>query len=68
MSSPSQTEIIRRRKSKRYGQGGAVTVRRGRTTRPITGSLFDLSTGGCLIWADWFCDFHSTELIEIKLQ
>lgn len=60
--------IIRRRKTKRYGKSGAVTLRRAISAPLITGSLFDLSMGGCLIWVDQCCQIDASELIEVKLQ
>jgi len=68
MREATGTDIIRRRKAKRYGQGGAVTLRRAVSAPALNGSLFDLSSGGCLVWADRSTRFDPAELIEIKLQ
>ena len=58
--------VIRRRKARRYGQSGSVTIRRAISLPPLTGSLFDLSTGGCLIWADRVCHFDPAEFLEMN--
>jgi c-di-GMP-binding flagellar brake protein YcgR len=60
--------LIRRRSAKRYGKNGSVTLRRDVNSLVITGSLFDLSTGGCLVWLDWPVIFTPTEFVEVKLQ
>jgi len=59
---------VRRRTAKRYGKSGSVALRRVVSAPLLTGSLFDLSTGGCLIWLDCECAFEAAELIEVKLQ
>jgi c-di-GMP-binding flagellar brake protein YcgR len=59
---------IRRRKAMRYGQSGLVTIRRARSLPPVTGSLFDLSAGGCLVWADAICSFDPSEFLEMNLR
>ena len=60
--------VIRRRKAMRYGQSGSVTIRRAVSLPPVTGSLFDLSSGGCLIWMDRVCQFDPSEFLEINLR
>jgi c-di-GMP-binding flagellar brake protein YcgR len=60
--------VIRRRKAMRYGQSGSVTIRRAVSLPPITGSLFDLSAGGCLVWADCVCSFDPAEYLEMNLH
>ncbi len=57
-----------RRKHKRFGQSGAVTMRRIASGPHLTGALFEISTGGCLIWTDWLTPFEPAELIEVRLQ
>ncbi len=61
-------KVIRRRKARRFGQSGSVTIRRAVSLPPVTGSLFDLSQGGCLIWADRICHFDPSEFLEINLR
>jgi c-di-GMP-binding flagellar brake protein YcgR len=60
--------VIRRRKARRYGQSGSVTIRRAISAPLLTGSLFDLSTGGCLVWADRVCSFDASEFLEMTLH
>jgi len=59
---------IRRRMARRYGKNGSITLRRVVSAPVITGSLFDLSLGGCLIWLDWEATFDPSEMIEVRLQ
>jgi c-di-GMP-binding flagellar brake protein YcgR len=60
--------LIRRRTSRRYGKNGTVAIRRVVTEPHITGSLFDLSVGGALIWLDDKLDITPPEYVEVKLQ
>jgi c-di-GMP-binding flagellar brake protein YcgR len=60
--------VIRRRKARRYGQSGSVTIRPAISAPLITGSLFDLSTGGCLVWADRVCTFDPSQFLEMTLH
>jgi c-di-GMP-binding flagellar brake protein YcgR len=60
--------VIRRRKTRRYGQSGSVTIRRSVSLPQLTGSLFDLSLGGCLVWADRVCQFDPSEFLEMNLR
>jgi c-di-GMP-binding flagellar brake protein YcgR len=67
MSNPN-TAPLERRKHKRFGINGDVTVRRVISGPSIKGSLFDLSLGGCLIWIDTDVDFTPVDIIEVRLQ
>ncbi len=60
--------VIRRRKAQRFGQSGSVTIRRAVSAPHVTGSLFDLSAGGCLVWADRVCSFDPSEFLEMHLR
>jgi c-di-GMP-binding flagellar brake protein YcgR len=60
--------VIRRRKTRRYGQSGSVTIRPAISAPLLTGSLFDLSAGGCLVWADRICSFDPSEFLEMNLH
>jgi len=60
--------VIRRRKTRRYGQSGSVTIRHAVSAPPLTGSLFDLSSGGCLVWVDRVCSFDPAEFLELTLR
>ncbi len=62
------TAEIRRRRHKRYGQNGHVTLRRVITGPNLEGDLFDISLGGCLIWLETPVRFQPHDLIEVKLQ
>lgn len=59
---------IRRRKARRYAQSGSITIRRTLSLPPLNGSLFDLSAGGCLVWADRACLFDPSEFLELNLR
>jgi c-di-GMP-binding flagellar brake protein YcgR len=60
--------VIRRRKARRFGQSGSITIRQAVSAPLLTGSLFDLSDGGCLIWADRVCSFDPAEFLEMHLR
>ena len=59
---------LRRRRHKRYGQNGVVTVRLALSGPGLSGSLFDISIGGCLVWMDHEVPFSSTDIVEVRLQ
>ena len=59
---------LRRRKNKRYGIGGVVTVRFALSGPALCGSLFDISVGGCLVWMESEVLFTSTDIVEVSLQ
>jgi hypothetical protein len=58
----------RRRRHPRFGKRGTATLRRAVSEPACTGSLFDLSLGGCLIWLDAPLPFNPADLLEIKLE
>ena len=62
------TAEVRRRRHKRYGQNGHVTMRRVITGPNLEGDLFDISLGGCLIWLDIPVRFQASDFVEVKLQ
>ena len=68
MNKVARGSTIRRRKAMRYGQSGSVTIRQAVSLTPVTGSLFDLSAGGCLVWADVVCSFDPSDYLEMSLH
>ncbi len=59
---------LRRRRHNRYGQSGVVNVRLALSGPSLSGSLFDISVGGCLVWMDQEVQFSSTDVVEVRLQ
>ena len=59
---------LRRRKYRRYGQSGVITVRLALSGPTLCGSLFDISIGGCLVWMESEVPFTSTDIVEVRLQ
>ena len=66
--SDSTLAALERRKHKRFGISGKVTVRRVLSGSGIKGSLFDLSVGGCLIWIGADVDCTPLDMIEVRLH
>lgn len=58
---------LRRRRSQRYGKNGIVHVRLAMSGPTLTGSLFDIGIGGCLVWMDTDFPFNSNDIVEIRL-
>jgi c-di-GMP-binding flagellar brake protein YcgR len=65
---PDETAELRRRRHKRYGHNGTITLCRIPTGPVVLGDLFDLSAGGCLVWTETAVRFNPSDIIEVKLQ
>lgn len=61
-------QTVRRRRHKRYGQNGSITLRRSDTELLFAGDLFDISIGGCLIWMETPTRFLTSDRVELKLK
>jgi c-di-GMP-binding flagellar brake protein YcgR len=59
---------IRRRRHQRYGQSGSITIRRAISGPSLSGFLFDISVGGCLVWMSRSVFFNPADVIELRLQ
>ena len=68
MDRMGEANDLRRRRHKRFGRSGSVSMRRMVSGPTLTGDLFDVSVGGCLVWTDDEHPFALSELIEIGLN
>jgi hypothetical protein len=59
---------LRRRRHKRYGQRGTISLRWIVSGPRVSGSTFDLSAKGALIWLNKPVFFDPAEVVEVRLQ
>jgi hypothetical protein len=57
-----------RRRHKRYGKRGTISLRWIVSGPVVSGSTFDLSAKGALIWLDQPTFFDPAEVVEVRVQ